>query len=398
MIKKLILGFLFIVLVVYSAAALYYYVNQEKMIFAPIPLAETHEFQFEIPFEEISINTNDKKKLNALHFKTENPKAVLYYLHGKSGNLKTWGKLAQTYVELGYDVLMLDYRGFGKSEGKINSEEEFYKDSQLGYDYLKRNFREEEITILGFSLGSGAAAKLAVDNHPKELLLLAPYFQVDEKFKKDKFYLPKFLCKYEFPVDEFLPKIIVPIRIFYGDKDVIIDQKEVKALKSGLKTDDKLIELKNQGHNGIEVNEEFLNYFRNNFMLENFNKFSVPVSVEKYAELDFSENEFKSDPTFIQFIRNEIQNEPINFAGKYTILEKSCGVECSHIILIDRISGRVFDEISINNESCGFLYQANSKLLIRNSNSLTNGNKNYYEEIDYLPIYYIWNGNDFDEI
>lgn len=259
---KKYLGLLFLgVFAFYLSLCGYYYLNQEKMIFAPIKLPKDFTYEFDNSFEELFLTTKDKIQLNALYFKKEENKGVVYYLHGKSGNLKSWGTKAKTYLDLGYNVFLIDYRGFGKSQGKINSEEEFYNDVQLGYDYLKQEYKESQITVIGFSLGSGAATKVAAQNNPKELILLAPYFQVDEKFKKDKFYLPKLLCKYEFPINQFISDVKSPITIFYGEADLIIDTAEVKNLKSDFKQNDKLIELERQGHNQIEKNKEFLSYF-----------------------------------------------------------------------------------------------------------------------------------------
>jgi esterase/lipase len=396
--KKILRISFLVIIIFYLGICGYYYFNQEKMIFAPIALSENYVFKFENPFEEVILTAPDNIKLHALHFKTENPKGVIYYLHGKSGNLDAWGAKAKTFTNVGYDVFLLDYRGFGKSEGEINSEEEFYADVQLGYDYLTKNYSEDEISVLGFSLGSTAATKLAMDNHPKELILLAPYFNLNEKFKKDKFYMPKFLCKYKFPLDEFISKVSSPIRIFYGDSDIIIDQKEVNALQSKLKPEDEILILKIQGHNEIENHEDFLVNFRTIKLEYDFHNFHTAIYQGELADLDFFQNLFKSDSNFVQFIQKEIQKKPINFAGKYTIIEKSCGIECSHVFVVNRQSGKVYDSISINDESCGFLYQADSNLLIRNANSLIIGNLKDYEGLNCLPIYYVWKEKDFMEL
>jgi pimeloyl-ACP methyl ester carboxylesterase len=373
--KKIFLFSLLGFLGLYLGTCGYYYFNQEKMIFAHLPLSENYQFQWEEPFEEIFLTTADKLSLNALLFKTENPKGVIYYLHGKSGNLKTWGKLAKTYTDLGYDIFLLDYRGFGKSGGKINSEEEFYADVQLAYDFLKKIYSENEIHLVGFSIGSGAATYLAMNNHPKKLILLAPYFQIDEKFKSDKFYLPKYLCKYEFPVDEMLPKVKIPVQIFYGDLDQIIDQAEVKALQSKLKPSDKWMELKNQGHNQIEKNPDYLKEWTKKEIEEIFRKYHVPILEDFTTELDFSSSAFKNDSEFVEFISNEAENKPINFGGHYTILEKSCGMDCTHIFMVDRKTRKLVDFNSLEDESAGFLYRANSGVLIRNSNYIESEDK-----------------------
>lgn len=259
---KHFLIFPIIVLISYVGISSYYFFSQERMIFSPISLDKSYEFDFDIPFQEIELETKDKVKLNALHFKSKASKGLIFYLHGKSGNLKEWGKLAENYSRIGYDVFMMDYRGFGKSEGNINSEQEFYDDAQLMYDFAKMEYEENQISIVGFSLGSGAATFLAKENNPQELILLAPYFQVDEKFKQDKFYLPKFLCKYEFPIDEMIQHVEVPIKIFYGKEDVISKKEEILHLQKFLKPNDLLIGLKNQGHNGMEKNEDFIKHLK----------------------------------------------------------------------------------------------------------------------------------------
>ena len=60
--------------------------------------------------------------LSAILFHADSSKGVIFYLHGNTGNLEKWGKLAAVYTRLHYDILMFDYRGYGKSEGIIKNE------------------------------------------------------------------------------------------------------------------------------------------------------------------------------------------------------------------------------------------------------------------------------------
>ena len=134
---------------------------QEKLIFFPETLEKNYQFSFDQKFEEISILTNDRKVLNGLLFKSDNSKGLVFYLHGNAGSLKRWGKVAKTYTDLQYDVFMLDYRGFGKSEGSISSQEQLFADVQTAYVdeviyygsslKLKKLFNKQDtlITLLG---------------------------------------------------------------------------------------------------------------------------------------------------------------------------------------------------------------------------------------------------------
>ena len=79
----------------------------------------------------MNIKMNDNTLLNGLLFKTDNSKGVIFYLHGNAGSLNSWGEVAKAYTDLNYDVFMIDYRGYGKSEGSISSQGQFFQDMQL---------------------------------------------------------------------------------------------------------------------------------------------------------------------------------------------------------------------------------------------------------------------------
>ena len=85
------------------------------------------------------------------------------------------GLIAEYFVTKGYDVLIMDYRTYGKSKGKL-SEKAFYDDAQYCYDYLLKQYSENEITIYGRSLGTGISTCLASKNNPKQMILETPYF------------------------------------------------------------------------------------------------------------------------------------------------------------------------------------------------------------------------------
>ena len=147
------------------------YFLQEKILFRPTVLNQTYVYKFSNPFEELFLKADDKAVINALHFKAENPKGVILYFHGNAGNLSRWGNITEYFVEMNYDVLVMDYRTYGKSTGAL-SERALYSDAQLCYDYLKNNYNESEITVYGRSLGTGIAAYIAAKNKPKQLILV----------------------------------------------------------------------------------------------------------------------------------------------------------------------------------------------------------------------------------
>src|SRR5690606_3381365 len=118
-------------LVVYMLLVAFLYFEQDSMIFHPSKLKADYEFNYTGAVEEITITASDGIKLNGLLFKSEESKGLVFYLHGNGGCLDSWGDIAPTYTDLGYDIFILDYRGYGKSGGTIETEEQFLNGGKL---------------------------------------------------------------------------------------------------------------------------------------------------------------------------------------------------------------------------------------------------------------------------
>ena len=249
-ILKIIIG-LYIIL----CGLLYFF--QEKLIFFPQKLDKNYKFEFGQKFEELNIKAKDGKVLNGLLFKSENSKGLIFYLHGNAGCLDTWGEVAKTYTDLNYDVYIIDYRSYGKSEGQINGENQMFEDNQTAYNELKKKYAEDKIIILGYSIGTGLASKLTSTNNPKLLILQAPYYNLTDMMKQRFSFIPTFILKYKFATDEYLNSCKMPVVIFHGNSDTVIYYGSSLKLKQEFKKQDTLITLNGQGHNGMSDNEEY---------------------------------------------------------------------------------------------------------------------------------------------
>ena len=169
--KRILFKILKILLGLYLILCGILYFFQEKLIFFPQKLDKAFQFQFDQPFVEQNINTPDGHVLNGLLFKSDSSKGLVFYLHGNAGCLSTWGHVAKTYTDLQYDIFVLDYPGYGKSNGSISSQSQLFEAIQAAYDEQKKHYEESKIVVLGYSIGTGLAAKLASVNHPKLLVL-----------------------------------------------------------------------------------------------------------------------------------------------------------------------------------------------------------------------------------
>ena len=256
--KNKILKSLLILACAYILICGLFYFFQDNLIFVTDKLDKNYKFHFNQRFEEFNIKTNDNITLNGLLFKTDCPKGLILYLHGNAGSLRTWGEIAKTYTDLNYDLFMLDYRGYGKSDGKIKSQDQLFSDIQTVYEKLKERYEEDKIIVLGYSLGTGLAAKLASSNKPKLLILQAPYYSLPDLMCHRFLIVPTFMLKYNIETNKYIQGCKIPIVIFHGDNDHVIYFNSSLKLKKFLKPNDRLIILAGQGHSGMSDNQEYL--------------------------------------------------------------------------------------------------------------------------------------------
>ncbi len=235
----------------------YIYFNQAEMVFIANKLPNNYKFEFNQNFEEFNIPSYDGKKQNGLLFKTSNPKGLIFYLHGNAGSLDSWGNNAKIFTDLGYDIFFLDYRGFGKSEGEIENQEQVFKDISIVYDEIIPNYKNKQKIIIGYSIGTGLATYLASVKNPDKLILQAPFYNFLELSSGSVPYFPDFLKKFQFETDKYITKVKAPIYLFHGNQDQLISYDNSLRLKKIIKPSDSLFTLENQGHIGINDNSEF---------------------------------------------------------------------------------------------------------------------------------------------
>ena len=236
-------------------AALYFF--QEKLLFLPTTLEQGYQYQFNYPFEELFFKTDEEARINALHFKVENPKGVILYFHGNAGDLSRWGTIAEYFVARQYDVLIMDYRTYGKSVGEL-SETAFYHDAQSCYDYLLKHYAKDKITVYGRSLGTGIAAYVASKNKPKQLILETPYHSILDVAKHRFPIFPvKPLLKYHFPTYSYLPKVTCPITIIHGTEDSVISYSSAKKLSELNLSNLDFVTVEGGDHNNLIAFEKY---------------------------------------------------------------------------------------------------------------------------------------------
>ncbi|MGB3607923.1 alpha/beta hydrolase [Psychroserpens sp.] len=235
------ISFVITVVVIYIAISIALYYLQDYMLFKPEKLPIDFQFDYENQeTKEYNLETRDGAVINGLRFfpKGES-KGVVIYLKGNSKSIRGWGKFAVDFTRHGYNVLMVDYRGFGKSTGR-RSQKAIKRDLQLVYNKVKEQTTEDRIILYGRSLGSGFAAKLASMNHPKLLILDAPYYSLTKVTARYAPFMPlSLLMKYPLPTYKWLKYVQCPIHIIHGTQDKLIPFKssiKLSKVKADLTT------------------------------------------------------------------------------------------------------------------------------------------------------------------
>ncbi len=248
------LNFLLLILALYAIITLLMYQFQHKFIFFPMPLPMDYPFSQFRDFEEVFLDVNSKIKLHALHFKVNEPKGTLLYFHGNTRSLNDWGYAAQDLTALGYDVLMPDYRTYGKSSGPL-TEQGLYEDALRWYDHLKKEYSEKDLLLYGRSLGTGIASYVAFKNEPRQLILETPYTSMVDMAKLQVGFLPiNLLSRFRFETKKIIQQINCPIDLIHGTADELIPYQQALDLSQGKA---QLHTIENGGHNNLAQFPEF---------------------------------------------------------------------------------------------------------------------------------------------
>ena len=247
-------GYLLLILIVYLV--------QERFIFKPEKLKQDFIYKYDAPFKELFFDVEPGVRINGLHFTVKDPHGLVLYFHGNTRSIKGWARYATDFFRYNYDVVLVDYRGFGKSTGK-RTEKDMLNDMQFVYDKLAAQYTQQHIIVYGRSLGSGFATKIASDNKPRYLILDAPYFSFRKVIERFLPILPvRLVLRYQLRTDKWIGQVSCHTYILHGTKDWLIpitNSEKLQALNPKKIT---LIRIRGGGHNNLPTFPEYHNFIR----------------------------------------------------------------------------------------------------------------------------------------
>ena len=240
---------LVLILVFYLLCGLFLYLFQDRLVFMPEALEDDFVFEFEADFNEINLEMEDGAVLNALHFKTSQPKGLIVYFHGNAGNLSRWGEVVLPFVDRGYEVLIVDYRGYGKSTGK-RSKKAMLNDSEVVYAYATNLWPQEKVIVYGRSLGSSFATHVGRQFSPGQIILESPFFSVADVARGIAWMYPvKQIMRFNFQNGKST-EIAAPITILHGTEDLVVPFASGQKLSEAIKGSE-FHPIEGGGHNDL---------------------------------------------------------------------------------------------------------------------------------------------------
>lgn len=226
----LFLSLVLVALLAYAALCLFYFIAQERFIFIRFRIGDQYRFRFPFDHEERYLDRPDGARLHALYFPAAEPKGTVLYFHGNTGTLRRWGRQAPRFLRKGYNVLMPDPRGYGKSRGAL-SEAALHADAQAWYEVLRGTEAEDRIVVYGRSLGSGLATPVAANNRPRMLLLETPFANLyDVAFSYLRILPYRLLLRYTFRNDRAVQRVKCPTFLFHGKRDAVVPYRSALKL------------------------------------------------------------------------------------------------------------------------------------------------------------------------
>jgi pimeloyl-ACP methyl ester carboxylesterase len=254
-------GLLALVLLTYASGCAYMWVNQKYYIFMPQEdLSQTptdQNLNFEDIYLPIASNNGDGiERIHCWWISTDHPTdRYLIYLHGSAYNIGANVNHARRLKNLGFSVLLVSYRGYGRSEGDFPTKRQVYRDAEAAWNYLvkKRGLPPDQIYIYGHSLGGAVAINLAV-SHPEAagLIIEATFTSIADMGRRNKWYrlLPiELLTHQRFDSIDKIDLLKIPVLILHGTDDLVVPVEMSRQLYDKAPSPKKLKLILGGGHN-----------------------------------------------------------------------------------------------------------------------------------------------------
>ncbi len=259
---RLFIQIMLIAIGVYMIVVAGVFFFQRLIVFQPEQLEKNHSFSFPASFEEHWLETKDGVRINGLFFPTSAgpSKGLILYFHGNRGHLQRWGNEHTDFTSRGYDIFIIDYRSYGKSQGRA-TEPGLYQDAQSAYRWASERYSSDQIVLYGRSLGAAVASHLATKVDARMLILETPFYSFRDAVRKKVPWLwTPYSFEVEFPNYRHIQQLDYPVHIFHGTSDRLVRYSSAVKLKPLLDCADCFVTIEGGGHRDLSDFSEFQTY------------------------------------------------------------------------------------------------------------------------------------------
>jgi fermentation-respiration switch protein FrsA (DUF1100 family) len=227
---------------------------QPQLIFYPSRALASTPDDWGINYQDVQIGTDDGLALHGWWIPAARPRSdppqVLLFFHGNAGNISHRGDSIAIFSELGLDVLIIDYRGYGHSDGSP-SELGLYRDADAAWRWLtqERGVPPNQIVLFGRSLGGAVATRLAAGTQPAGLIVESSFDHLASLARTHYPLLSRLVpLRYEFPVAEKLASVRCPVLVLHSPEDRIVPYQLGQRLFAAASAPKRFVRLSG-GHN-----------------------------------------------------------------------------------------------------------------------------------------------------
>ena len=250
--KKLL--FLFAIVLCYICGL---YAFQDKLIFYPHKYYQNPGTSRLSQFKEVYVSAEDGTELRFWYSAGNKEKPAILYFHGNAFQNAFFAPYLKPFINDGYAVLMMEYRGFGKTEGHL-SQDTVFQDAATAFDWLqKQNY--PQIIVYGYSFGCAVSLGLSTLRTPDKMILTAPFASLIRLVKEKPVPLAGLVLRDHYQSEEFIKNYHNPLLIIHGTEDRLIPYHHSEILYENSVSDDKtLVLLPSETHQTVFMGEKNL--------------------------------------------------------------------------------------------------------------------------------------------
>jgi uncharacterized protein len=249
----------------YALVLAFLWWRQESLLFYPVPLPADHRLATAPDIEERTVDVPGAR-LSVLHLRRPGARGVVFFLHGNAGNLQGWFSNTDFYREAGYDLVMMDYRGFGKSTGRIAGADQLREDVRAVWSLVAPEYLGRKLVVYGRSLGTGLAADLAeelsVRGQPPDLTVLVSAYTSFRALAAEFYpWVPGWVLRYPLETEKHLRGIGGPMLLVHAEQDSLIRAHHLQRLREVL-PDARVLVVPGAGHNDLHESPAYRDELR----------------------------------------------------------------------------------------------------------------------------------------